>query len=117
MEGRGFASVPLHLELRLSVEDSPNSAGVAIDAVRLCQIALDQGFSGALLPASAYYMKHPPLQMRDVEAMQEIERFLAETAGKYRLNDYERPVPKPIAWPSGYQSTLEKARDRAVQHL
>jgi len=80
MEGRGFASIPLHLELRLSVEDSPNSAGVAIDAIRMCQLALDLGLSGPLLPASAYYMKHPPVQMRDVEALEALEQFLAETA-------------------------------------
>ncbi len=84
MEGRGFAGVPLNLELRLSVEDSPNSAGVAIDAIRLCKLAADQGISGPLLPVSAYLMKHSPVQMKDVNAREEIERFL----------DSLRPVTK-----------------------
>ncbi|HUX01434.1 MAG: inositol-3-phosphate synthase [Phycisphaerae bacterium] len=77
MEGRGFAGVPLHLELRLSVEDSPNSAGVAIDAVRCCRLARDRGTSGALTSASAYLMKHPPEQLNDGEARQRVEEFIA----------------------------------------
>jgi myo-inositol-1-phosphate synthase len=114
MEGRGFASVPLEIELRLSVEDSPNSAGVAIDAIRLCKVALDQGLSGPLLPASAYYMKHPPVQMRDVDAMEEIERFLSEAVGQYRLSAYERPAAKSAIWSAGLPGTVEKTRDKAV---
>ena len=77
MEGRGFAGVPLNLELRLSVEDSPNSGGVAIDAIRFCQLAHDLGLSGPLLPMSAYFMKHPPRQMTDEQARGEIEEFLS----------------------------------------
>jgi myo-inositol-1-phosphate synthase len=113
MEGRGFASAPLHLELRLSVEDSPNSAGVAIDAIRVCKLALNQGIGGPLLPASACYMKHPPVQMKDVEAMAEVERFLSE-AGTSRLDSYTRPLEQPAPWPSGYQATREEARDGVV---
>ncbi|MBN2211799.1 MAG: inositol-3-phosphate synthase [Sedimentisphaerales bacterium] len=79
MEGRGFAGIPLNLELRLSVEDSPNSAGVAIDAIRCCQVARDRGLAGPLLPVSAYLMKHPPVQMFDEQARAQIEAFLAET--------------------------------------
>ncbi len=79
MEGRGFAGIPLNLELRLSVEDSPNSAGVGIDAIRCCQVARDRGLSGPLLPVSAYLMKHPPVQMFDEQARAQIEAFLAET--------------------------------------
>ena len=78
MEGRGFAGIPLNLELRLSVEDSPNSAGVSIDAIRCCQLARDHGLSGPLLPMSAYFMKHPPLQMSDNEARDGVEEFLAQ---------------------------------------
>jgi myo-inositol-1-phosphate synthase len=110
MEGRGFASVPLHLELRLSVEDSPNSGGVAIDAIRVCKLAIDQGISGPLLPASACYMKHPPVQMRDVEAMAEVERFLSEVDGAHELDGYAPPAA-PIVWPTGYAAPQEKARD------
>jgi myo-inositol-1-phosphate synthase len=77
MEGRGFAGVPLNLELRLSVEDSPNSAGVAVDAVRCCRLARDRGTGGALESVSAYLMKHPPEQMSDSEARAQIENFIA----------------------------------------
>jgi myo-inositol-1-phosphate synthase len=77
MEGRGFGGVPLNLELRLSVEDSPNSAGCAIDAVRLCRLALDRRLKGPLVAASAYLMKHPPRQMADSEARAAVEAFIA----------------------------------------
>ena len=82
IEGRGFGGVPLNLELRLSVEDSPNCAGVAIDAIRCCKLALDHGIGGPLLPASAYFMKHPPVQMKDVEASEAVEQFLSELTGQ-----------------------------------
>ncbi|GAH25995.1 unnamed protein product, partial [marine sediment metagenome] len=65
MEGRLFGDVPMNLELRLSVEDSPNSAGVVIDAIRCCKLALDRGQGGALYSPSAYFMKHPPKQFTD----------------------------------------------------
>lgn len=68
IEGRGFAEVPLEVELRLSVEDSPNSGGVAIDAIRCCKLARDRGIGGALISVSAYLMKHPPLQFSDTQS-------------------------------------------------
>lgn len=77
MEGRGFGGVPMNIELRLSVEDSPNSAGVAIDAIRICKIARDRGIAGPLLPIAAYTMKHPPVQMPDTDARVKIENFIA----------------------------------------
>jgi myo-inositol-1-phosphate synthase len=77
MEWRGFGDVPMNVEARLSVEDSPNSAGVAIDAVRLAKLARDRGIGGPLAEASAYLMKHPPRQMRDSVAREAIERFIA----------------------------------------
>jgi myo-inositol-1-phosphate synthase len=80
MEGRGFAGVPLNLELRLSVEDSPNSAGCGIDAVRLCRLARDRRIGGALVSASAYLMKHPPEQTSDAEARLAVEAFIAGKA-------------------------------------
>ena len=76
MEARGFAGVPLNLELRLSVEDSPNSAGVAIDAIRAAQVALDRGVAGPLTAVSAYTMKHPPRQDYDAEARERVEAFI-----------------------------------------
>ena len=62
IEGEGFGNIPVNLELRLSVEDSPNSAGVVIDAIRCCKIAKDRGQGGTLLSPAAYFMKHPPQQ-------------------------------------------------------
>ena len=77
MEGRGFAGVPLNLELRLSVEDSPNSAVVAIDAIRCCQLARDRRLAGPLKAIASYAMKHPPEQYTDAQARQRVEQFIA----------------------------------------
>ena len=77
MEGELFGGVPMNLELRLSVEDSPNSAGVAVDAIRFAKLALDRGIAGPLESPSAYLMKHPPRQFTDDEAFQMTEAFLA----------------------------------------
>jgi len=76
MEWRGWGDVPMHIEARLSVEDSPNSAGVAIDAIRLAKIARDRGIGGPLEGPSAYLMKSPPRQMRDSEARDLIASFI-----------------------------------------
>jgi myo-inositol-1-phosphate synthase len=76
MEGRTFGDVPLNLELKLEVWDSPNSAGVVIDAIRCCKIALDRGLKGALLAPSAYFMKSPPVQYSDDEARRMVEDFI-----------------------------------------
>ncbi len=76
IEGRLFGDVPMNLELRLSVEDSPNSAGVAIDAIRCCKLALDRGEGGILYGPSAYFMKHPPRQYTDDEAYKLTEEFI-----------------------------------------
>lgn len=78
IEARGFAGVPMHLEARLSVEDSPNSGGVVVDAIRCAKLALDRNIAGPLIAASAYTMKHPPQQIRDSEARKALEKFLAE---------------------------------------
>ena len=77
MEGKLFGDVPMNLELRLSVEDSPNSAGIVIDAIRCCKLALDRGISGVLFSPSSYFMKHPPKQFPDDEAWQMTEDFIA----------------------------------------
>jgi myo-inositol-1-phosphate synthase len=78
IEGRGFGGAPIELEARLSVQDSPNSAGIVIDVLRYVRIARDRGLAGPQLPISAYTMKHPPVQMRDVEAARRIEAFLGD---------------------------------------
>ena len=77
MEGKLFGDVPMNLELRLSVEDSPNSAGVVIDAIRCCKLALKRGQGGVLYSPSAYFMKHPPRQFTDDEAYTMTEEFIA----------------------------------------
>jgi myo-inositol-1-phosphate synthase len=79
MEGRAFGDVPLQLELKLEVWDSPNSAGVMIDAVRCAKLALDRGISGPVYAPSAYFMKTPPKQYTDDEARQMTEAFIAGT--------------------------------------
>jgi myo-inositol-1-phosphate synthase len=76
MEGRGFGDAPLELELRLSVQDSPNSAGVVIDAIRCAKLGLERGIGGPLEAASAYYMKSPPKQMRDSVAFDLTNAFI-----------------------------------------
>ena len=76
LEGRGFGGLPLSLELKLEVWDSPNSAGVVIDAIRCCKVALDRGLKGALAAPSAYLMKSPPEQWPDEIARQRLERFI-----------------------------------------
>ena len=75
MEGRNFGDVPLNLELKLEVWDSPNSAGVIIDAVRCAKLALDRNIGGPLLGPSAYFMKSPPVQYHDDEAQRLVESF------------------------------------------
>jgi myo-inositol-1-phosphate synthase len=77
MEGSMFGGVPMNLELRLSVEDSPNSAGVAIDMIRCAKLAKDRGLAGPIDAASAYFCKHPRLQMTDDIAQQAVEDFVA----------------------------------------
>jgi myo-inositol-1-phosphate synthase len=82
MEGRLFGDVPMNLELRLSVEDSPNSAGVAIDVIRCAKLALDRGEGGVLYAPSAYFCKHPPRQWADDEAYRMTEAFIERGLGR-----------------------------------
>ena len=77
MEGRAFGNVPLNLEMKLEVWDSPNSAGVMIDAVRCAKIAMDRGMAGPLIAPSSYFMKSPPEQFNDNKARREVEAFIA----------------------------------------
>ena len=76
MEGSMFGGVPMNLELRLSVEDSPNSAGVAIDMIRCAKVAMDRGLAGPIYPAAAFFCKHPPVQMTDDKAHAALEAFI-----------------------------------------
>ncbi len=86
LEGKSFGDVPLNVELKLEVHDSPNSAGIVIDAVRCCKLGLDRGLSGTLEGPSSYFMKSPPVQVSDDRAHQATEEYIAgvETSGGRR---------------------------------
>ena len=88
MEGNIFGDIPIDLELRLSVEDSPNSAGIVIDAIRCCKLALDRNKGGVLYSPSAYFTKHPPIQYTDDEAYYLTEEFINGAM------DTARPISK-----------------------
>jgi myo-inositol-1-phosphate synthase len=90
MEGRAFGDVPLNIEMKLEVWDSPNSAGVVIDAVRCCKLALDNGLSGAMEAPSSYFMKSPPIQFFDDEARNMTEAFIAEYGKKTGMRQTKR---------------------------
>jgi len=89
LEGRTFGDVPLNCELKLEVWDSPNSAGVIIDAVRCAKLALDNGLSGALIEPSAYFKKSPPVQYPDDVARRMVEEFIEKYGSK------KRPAARP----------------------
>jgi myo-inositol-1-phosphate synthase len=102
MEGKLFGDVPMNLELRLSVEDSPNSAGVAIDSIRCCKLALERGIGGVLEAPSSYLCKHPPRQFPDDQAYQMTNDFIdghAPKKKKVTIVDIpplkKTPSPKP----------------------
>ncbi len=100
MEGTTFGNVPLNLELKLEVWDSPNSAGVVIDAVRCCKLALDNHLSGALIEPSSYFKKSPPVQYTDPEARRMTEEFIAKYGWKTTAvgtSKVKRAARKPAA--------------------
>ena len=82
IEGRMFANIPYNMEIRLDVDDKANSGGVAIDAIRCAQLALDKGVSGNLKYVSAYLMKHPMIQMGDEDAREHLDAWIAELENK-----------------------------------
>ncbi len=92
MEGRTFGDVPLLVEAKLEVWDSPNSAGVVIDALRCCKLAMDRGMKGALTAPSSYFMKTPPVQYSDEEARRKVEEFIA--AGSPPSAKAKRPAKR-----------------------
>jgi len=104
MEGRTFGDVPLNAEMKLEVWDSPNSAGVMIDAVRCMKLALDNGLSGAVAAPSAYFFKSPPVQYTDDEARRMTEEFIAAYGGGG-------------AKPKGPSSGGEAERDELVEEV
>jgi myo-inositol-1-phosphate synthase len=95
LEGQAFGDVPLNAELKLEVWDSPNSAGIVIDAVRCCKLALNHGVAGQLDGPSSYLMKSPHRQRPDDEARTETERFIAKYAGRPGVRAGGKPAPRP----------------------
>ncbi len=93
MEGRTFGDVPLNVEVKLEVWDSPNSAGVVIDAIRCCKLALDRGLGGAIVAPSAYFMKSPPIQYSDDQARLKTEAFIT---GQEQEGPVSLPEPQLI---------------------
>ena len=110
MEGRTFGDVPLNCELKLEVWDSPNSAGVMIDALRCAKLALDNGLSGALIGPSAYFKKSPPIQYHDDVARQMVEDFIA----KYGNKAARREKAVRIAKGKGPQPGMKRAARRSA---
>jgi len=106
IEARGFGGVPLNLEARLSVEDSPNSAGETIDAVRVCKLARDAGLSGPLDAISAFTMKHPPVQYTDSQAREMLDAFIAEYS--------QTRTPSPGAHPETGRGEYQPADEITV---
>lgn len=102
MEGTLFGGVPMNIELRLSVEDSPNSGGIVIDAIRCSKLALLRGIGGILYGPAAYFMKHPPLQFTDDDACRMTEAFI------------EGPVGEKMDRSPGYQAKSRSAADPAT---
>jgi myo-inositol-1-phosphate synthase len=100
IEGTTFGDVPLNMELKLEVWDSPNSAGVVIDAIRCIKLALDNNLSGALEAPSAYFMKSPPVQLHDDNAHDQVEEFIAKYSHKAAETTVEKkieaPTPSPV---------------------
>jgi myo-inositol-1-phosphate synthase len=98
LEGRNFGDVPLNIELKLEVHDSPNSAGVIIDAIRCAKLALDNKIGGPLLGPSAYFMKSPPVQFRDEYARELVDGYangdVAGTETGARKAATDKPVKK-----------------------
>ncbi|MFH1312717.1 MAG: inositol-3-phosphate synthase [Candidatus Eisenbacteria bacterium] len=95
LEGTTFGNVPLNVELKLEVWDSPNSAGVMIDAIRCCKLALDAGISGALEAPSSYFMKSPPKQFTDNEARQLVEDFIVKCGRPKKKTARKKTAGKP----------------------
>ncbi len=107
LEGRSFGDVPLNVELKLEVHDSPNSAGIVIDAVRCCKLALDTGQSGALDGPSSYFMKSPPHQVSDNVAREQTGEFIAEAQATLRRQAVRADRHEPDAAQTNGRRTAE----------
>lgn len=113
MEGRTFGDVPLNVEMKLEVWDSPNSAGVVIDAIRCCKLALDNSLSGAIVEPSAYFKKSPPVQYTDEEARRLTEEFIARYGWKHAERKKTRRPRVAAKRPSKAKPAIKRATPRA----
>jgi myo-inositol-1-phosphate synthase len=115
IEGTTFGDVPLNMELKLEVWDSPNSAGVVFDAIRCLKLALDNGISGALEAPSSYFMKSPPVQFTDDDAHDMVEQFILEQAGKSaETTDETGHLMTSVGDELAHAPHLESAQGRAT---
>lgn len=110
-----FGDVPTTLHMDLSVEDSPNSAGIIIDAIRLCKVAMDRGLSGPVVPACAHLMKHPPVQMEEGLAREELERFIADSSRNVIIshNLTKDDAQSGDVWSEYWQAQISAAKKEA----
>ncbi len=118
MEGRTFGDVPLNIEMKMEVWDSPNSAGVVIDAIRCCKLALDNGLSGALIEPSAYFKKSPPVQYTDDEARRLTEEFITRYGWKHtkaRPKSTRVAAKKPSRTKPAVKTKVKKAARTATK--
>jgi len=118
MEGRTFGDVPLNLEMKLEVWDSPNSAGVVIDALRCCKLALDNGLSGALIEPSSYFKKSPPVQFHDDEAHRLTEEFIKKygwKTSKKTSSKTKKAAKKPARAKAVVKKTTAKGKKTAIK--
>lgn len=112
-----FGDVPTTLRMDLSVEDSPNSAGIIIDAIRLCKVAMDRGIGGPIIPACAHLMKHPPVQMEEGLARQELEKFVSDSSRNIVIghslnkNNAQSGDFWSEYWTDEFNAAKEKARE------
>ena len=114
LEGQAFGGVPLNAELKLEVWDSPNSAGIVIDAVRCCKLALNHGVSGQLDGPSSYLMKSPHNQRPDDQAREDTEAFIAKYAGRPRPR---RPAQREREAQPRSQGTRQAGRKAARRRV
>src|SRR3712207_830863 len=103
IEGTTFGNVPLNMEVKLEVWDSPNSAGVVIDAIRCMRLALDNNISGTLEGPSAYFMKSPPVQHPDDDAYDMVEQFIGQYARRPAGTEGAAPAPPAAVPTNGHQ--------------
>ncbi len=115
MEGTTFGNVPLNIEMKLEVWDSPNSAGVVIDAIRCCKLALDNGLSGAIIEPSAYFKKSPPVQYTDDEARRLVEEFIAKYGWKHAGAKKTKAVKVAAKKPGTKKTAIKQATAKTTK--